>query len=103
MSPEKLRATNEPPSASAICTGSIGGCLLTSPRFAFEPTSADVPNLAVEYLNESLYQSPGLPYADKGYNGNPNVGYDYVPAAWNLRAGETPFPDAIGDTHAQRR
>lgn len=62
---------------------------LTGSTWVFEPTSADVPNLAVEYLNESLYQSPGLPYADKGYNGNPKVGYDYVPAAWNLRAGET--------------
>ncbi len=44
LSPEKLRATNEAPSASANSTGSIGCCSLASPFFDFEPTSAEAEN-----------------------------------------------------------
>ena len=44
LSPEKLRATNVPPIASAVSTGSIGGCSLTSPCFALVPTSAEAEN-----------------------------------------------------------
>ncbi len=55
--------------------------------WAFEPSFADVPNLAAEYVDESSYESPGIDYADKGYSRA--RGYEYVPASWNLREGET--------------
>ena len=44
LSPEKLRATNVAPRLNASSTGSIGGCTLASPRFDFDPTSADAEN-----------------------------------------------------------
>ena len=44
LSPEKLLATNVAPNAIATWQGSIGTCLLASPFFAVEPTSADAEN-----------------------------------------------------------
>ena len=44
LSPEKLRATNVAPRLNANSTGSIGGCTFGSPRFDFDPTSAEAEN-----------------------------------------------------------
>src|SRR5881227_990604 len=44
LSPEKLRATKEAPSCSAIATRSIGESVLTAPRRALEPLSAVAEN-----------------------------------------------------------
>lgn len=65
-----------------------------SHQWVFEPALGDVPNLAREYFDGSIYQSPAGPYANKTLGGV-NF-FDYQPSSWDLLEGETLTIDLSG-------
>jgi len=87
----EIDATIGPTSADLAFDASVDYALYKNQggrTWTLEASSADIPNYAANYLDESTYVSPGLPYAEAVYAGT-ETGYDYVPAAFVLSDGDT--------------
>src|SRR5256885_15198199 len=69
LSPEKLRATKEAPSCSAIATRSIGESVLTAPRRALEPLSAGAQKLALVNAHTPVFSSAWTTYTPRRREG----------------------------------